>query len=465
MAATERGMKHIQDNVHGSIQVSETCMKIIDTPIFKRLKRLKQLGVAHHVYPGAVHSRFEHSLGAMHIGGRYCRILQQQYPDLISEEDIMAVQVAGLCHDLGHGPFSHLWEGFVRKSDPSSTWTHEQTSLELFDLVLQDAGVQLPDTEVLFIKELINGHDGSEYKGRGKEKWFLYEIVSNKFTDVDVDKWDYFLRDQKGAGTINKGFDYIRLMNNTKIVKIGGVNRLCYAEKMISEVMDMWSMRSYMHKHVYQHKVVKIIERMLLDVLLLADGHMVLSSKGSTFKLSQMHLNQRLYARVVDDWVLGQIRMSEEEGLSAAQQLLERIERRHLYSLIALIRPDNSDQNEGELEEKLQELCKKSFPDCPPDMCVSTICIKMGKNSQVNPVQSCHFFQKQRGAEGILTEKNLLDPRSVQARLEETSPQRFKSTSILILARNPSEIEKASVVAQAFVAGNFGADPTCFSSQ
>ena len=95
----------IHDNIHGYIEVPSVCQAIIDTPQFDRLRGLRQLGSAHFVYPAAKHSRWEHSLGVMHLAGEMVDHLIRVQPGCADETDRVCVMLAGLCHDLGHGPF------------------------------------------------------------------------------------------------------------------------------------------------------------------------------------------------------------------------------------------------------------------------------------------------------------------------------------------------------------------------
>ena len=124
--------------MHGIITLNRLLVDVMDTEVFQRLRRLRQLGVSDHVYPTATHSRFEHSIGVAHLAGVLCgKLKAHSMPDGASkpsERDIMCVKLAGLCHDLGHGPFSHTFEGVM------SNFSHEDMSVGLLDLLFGCAG-------------------------------------------------------------------------------------------------------------------------------------------------------------------------------------------------------------------------------------------------------------------------------------------------------------------------------------
>ena len=196
-------VKEVRCNVHGTIKLEKLLVDVMDTAVFQRLKRLRQLGTSDHVYPTATHSRFEHSLGVAHLAGNLCRSLQSKpMPPGVeppSECDVLCVKLAGLCHDLGHGPFSHAFSEIV------PWFKHEKMSAKLLDLLfvgsqrclsLSDysaGGKVLDDKDLTFVKELIDGVEPKERVGRERPKWYLYDIVSNKA--MDVDRCDYLLRD------------------------------------------------------------------------------------------------------------------------------------------------------------------------------------------------------------------------------------------------------------------------------
>ncbi|XP_008412919.2 deoxynucleoside triphosphate triphosphohydrolase SAMHD1-like [Poecilia reticulata] len=120
----ENKNKVFNDPIHGNIELHPVLVKIIDTPQFQRLRNIKQLGGAYYVYPGASHNRFEHSIGVAHLAGELLQSLKGNQLNLgIDKRDVLCVQIAGLCHDLGHGPFSHMLDiMFIPKARPGYNW-------------------------------------------------------------------------------------------------------------------------------------------------------------------------------------------------------------------------------------------------------------------------------------------------------------------------------------------------------
>lgn len=114
--------------------------------------------------------------------------LQKTQPELgISPSDIKCVQIAGLCHDLGHGPFSHVFDNeFMKQARPGFTWTHEVASEEMLDYLVRENDVALSEEELSFIKDLIHGAPRSDYPQASKG--YLFDIVANRRNSIDVDK-------------------------------------------------------------------------------------------------------------------------------------------------------------------------------------------------------------------------------------------------------------------------------------
>ena len=183
--------KVINDPVHGHITLPDYCLRVVDTPQFQRLRELKQMGAAYYVYPGASHNRFEHSLGVCHLAGEMLSQLQLRQPHEleINELDMKRVRLAGLCHDLGHGPFSHSFEGWASKQ--TGGWHHEDMSKKLFQYLVDDNAIDLENDDIRFIQDLIGG----DPSGHAENKKFIFDIVANSRNSVDVDKFDYLARD------------------------------------------------------------------------------------------------------------------------------------------------------------------------------------------------------------------------------------------------------------------------------
>ncbi|XP_048051029.1 deoxynucleoside triphosphate triphosphohydrolase SAMHD1-like [Megalobrama amblycephala] len=302
-------VKVVNDSVHGHIELHPLLVKIIDTPQFQRLRHIKQLGAGYWVFPGASHNRFEHSIGVAHLAGCLVKSLQEKQPELqINNRDVLCVQIAGLCHDLGHGPFSHLFDLlFIPAVNSDLKWKHEENSVKMFKHLVEENGLQQEmeayglkfetdqkENDLSFIGELIEGVDKDNKdkdrnskkewtaKGRTEDKAFLYEIVSNERNKIDVDKWDYFDRDCHHLG-ISKSFDHQRLLKFARVceVKINGDEKtrpsICYRDKEADNIFDMFRTRYTLHRQAYQHKTVNIIEIMIKEALVKADGHLQIS--------------------------------------------------------------------------------------------------------------------------------------------------------------------------------------------
>ncbi|XP_053353441.1 deoxynucleoside triphosphate triphosphohydrolase SAMHD1-like isoform X1 [Clarias gariepinus] len=330
--------KVFNDLIHGHIELHPLLVRIIDTPQFQRLRNIKQLGGAYFVFPGASHNRFEHSIGVAYLAGCLVKALRDKQPELdITEQDVLCVQIAGLCHDLGHGPFSHLFDRmFIPKVHPDLKWEHETGSVKMFDHlvkvnnlepVMEGYGLSLP-TDLDFIKEQITGElDRSEimYKGRPTEKEFLYEIVANKRTGIDVDKWDYIARDSYHLG-IQTSSDHRGFIKFTRKVK---------------DVYNMFNTRYSLHHEAYQDKVTTVIEEMISEALVKADPYILIKGSTGQCRMSEAIDDMEAYTKLTDH-VFEQILYSSNENLSEAQSILKNILCRRLYKCVGQTKPINA---------------------------------------------------------------------------------------------------------------------------
>ncbi|KAM9792690.1 deoxynucleoside triphosphate triphosphohydrolase SAMHD1-like [Neosynchiropus ocellatus] len=329
------GSKVFNDSIHGLVKLHPRLVKIIDTPEFQRLRNIKQLGGAHFVYPGATHNRFQHSIGTCYLAGKLARRLQTEQGLGITEEDVLCVEIAALCHDLGHGPFSHL---FDQQFLPRAWEKHEKVSCNMLDYLLTKNNLKnlIAPGDLTFVKDLILGRKDSKER---RDKRFLFDIVNNTDNSIDVNHWDYFARDCHHL-CIKNNFDYNRLLLSAR-VKIP--SQICYRDKELSNIYDMFRTRYMLHKRACQHSVVAGIEEMITDAFLEADEHFtVKGSANRMFKLSEAITDMEAYSKLTDH-VFEDILYSSDERLGKASAILRRIVQRDLYKLVGVVVPKVKD--------------------------------------------------------------------------------------------------------------------------
>ena len=239
----------IYDIIHGNISLCPTAKKIMDTIEFQRLRDIKQLGCCYLVFPCAVHTRFEHSLGVYHLAKIYIDILNVD-GNYITEREKLCISIAGLIHDIGHGPYSHLFDEIVSKEK-----NHEYRSGMILRMMNNKYDIGFTDDEISFILDVINPTK-NEYK---------YQIISNK-NGIDVDRFDYLTRDIHMTG-LNYGIEYQRIMNYSKIID----GRIQYSDKVKTNIEDFFHIRFIMYREVYNHRKVRSLEHMMKEYLTLVE--------------------------------------------------------------------------------------------------------------------------------------------------------------------------------------------------
>ncbi|OWK53633.1 Deoxynucleoside triphosphate triphosphohydrolase SAMHD1 [Lonchura striata] len=408
-------MKVFNDPIHGHIELHPLLVRIIDTPQFQRLRYIKQLGGTYFVFPGASHNRFEHSLGVGYLAGCLVRTLKERQPELdITQRDILCVEIAGLCHDLGHGPFSHMFDGrFIPLTRPDLDWKHETSSVQMFEHlitsnkleeVMKSYDLNLEE-DMLFIKEQIGGPIDETacvkswpYRGRPKEKSFLYEIVANKKNGIDVDKWDYFARDCHHLGIPNN-FDYKRLLVFTRVCEVENQKHICTRDKEVGNLYEMFHTRNCLHRRAYQHKTGNIIEIMITEAFQKADKFFeIRGSGGKVYQISTAMEDMEAYTKLTDSVYLEILHSSHPE-LEEAREILRKIERRELYRFLGETRPES--KKEIIKSNSLAESIANSKPEKdPPDVelkaenfIVDVISMDYGMKEQ-NPIDKVHFYCK-----------------------------------------------------------------------
>ena len=252
--------KDIYDPIHGFISVSPLLQLFIDTPEFQRLRDLKQLGATYFVYPSATHTRFEHSLGVCHLAGSLLQNLKKNQPELsITKNQIDLIQLAALLHDLGHGPFSHLYDNYIIEKDEPE---HEERGIKIFKNIVESNPIiknRINNDSIKFVCDLIN--PSKELKNN-----WIYQIVCNKVNDIDVDKIDYILRDSYHIGLPLQG-EFSRLITMVKVCNYEDNKVLAWNKKLQYEIFLLFSSRYRLHKQVYTHHTVKSFEYLIIPII------------------------------------------------------------------------------------------------------------------------------------------------------------------------------------------------------
>ncbi|KAF6743503.1 hypothetical protein DFP72DRAFT_932737, partial [Ephemerocybe angulata] len=308
-------VRNIKDIVHEEIPIHSYLSVFIDSEPFQRLRDIKQLGTSSYVWPGATHTRFEHCIGVAHLARTLASRFKTNQPELgITNRDVACVEIAGLCHDLGHGPWSHVWDGiFMPQAQPDTPWQHEMGSDMMFDYLVKTYKIPISNKDVSFIKALIAGEPG---QCDPSEKRYLFDIVANKRNGLDVDKFDYIQRDSRMTGE-NLTFPVLRILHSAKVLD----NQICYKIKDANQIYRICQRRYELHKHVYNHKTARAIEYMIVDALLLAEPHM---------KIAERVYKPESFLRL-NDYIKNEIEMSQGPELEASRQIFKRIKHRDLY--------------------------------------------------------------------------------------------------------------------------------------
>ena len=234
----------INDPVFGFIKIPRGILyQIVSHPLMQRLNRINQIGLASVVYPGARHTRFQHSLGAFHLMSEAILSLQQKGV-FIFDSEAEAVQAAILMHDIGHGPFSHVLENTL-----ISGITHEEISLMMMEQINREMNGELSLALMIFKDEY--------------NKKFLHQLISSQ---LDMDRLDYLRRDAFFTG-VNEGN-----IGSARIIKMLDVvdDRLVVNSKGIYSIENYLTSRRLMYWQVYLHKTAVACERVLVNALLRA---------------------------------------------------------------------------------------------------------------------------------------------------------------------------------------------------
>uniref|UniRef100_A0A3B3ZB65 HD/PDEase domain-containing protein n=1 Tax=Periophthalmus magnuspinnatus TaxID=409849 RepID=A0A3B3ZB65_9GOBI len=411
------------DPIHGHMEFHPFLVKIIDTPQFQRLRYLKQLGGAYFVYPGASHNRFEHSLGVAHLAGQLVRSLKEKQPHLlIDERDILCVEIAGLCHDLGHGPFSHLFDGlFMPEAKPEENWKHEDMTVKMFDYIVEELKKQQFDLkeklqslsrntegdDLVFIKEMINGP---------KEKVNSFPLRNSRKQN-QRDRYCHHLG-------IKNSFDHNRYIKFARVLKVKKKMQICTRDKEMSNIYEMFHTRSSLHRKAYQHKTNKAVELMIRDALLKADPELNISTAAGNVK-DFTDLTDGVFETILHskNWKL------TGAGLIEAGLILQNILSRKLYIFLG-----ETKQTDRLVQEVL--LCTTLLQEEDFEITIATF--DFGSKDK-NPMDNLYYYKKSD------KERAIKIPREKVSQF--LLPERFSEKWIRVYCKSQ---DKKSIALEAF---------------
>ncbi len=314
-------VKIVNDPVYGFLRFPEPeIIKVIDHPWFQRLRNIKQMGMAHLVYPGAVHSRLHHSLGACHLMGKALDELKTKdiTPD---KEECTAARLAALLHDIGHGPFSHSLEHLLVGVH------HETLSRMIMERMNDEMGGMLGKALEIF--------------DHSYPRKYLHQLVSSQ---LDVDRMDYLNRDSFYTGVSEGVIGYDRILQMLSVRD----NELVVEEKGVHSVEKFIIARRLMYWQVYLHKTVLSAEMLLINIIkrakeLAAEGQELFASPAlkyflyqnlteTDFRNNPEHINQ--YCQLDDADVSVSIKVWQSHSDKTLSQLCKMLVLRKLYKIL-----------------------------------------------------------------------------------------------------------------------------------
>lgn len=289
--------RRIRDPIYGYIHISPIERKIVDSEFVQRLRSIRQLQVAHIVYPSATHTRFHHSLGVMHLGGMFAfhliantaaklgvdlKKLEIKDPkDLFSI--IEGVRISGLLHDLGHGPFSHAFDSAVikqcRKLHDMGVYNHEVLGYKIYQVYLREQilketenykDILYPESVIETIDYILAPHEIASKMTRTRRIIrVLRKVIRDAFFSADI--IDFILRDAYYTGVIEYGtVDYKRLITNAYLIPPGSPKEefeIVFSERVKDTIRNILFSRFWLYNNVYLHKTVRLFEHEIKELM------------------------------------------------------------------------------------------------------------------------------------------------------------------------------------------------------
>lgn len=371
----------------------------------------------------------------------------------ITDHEVRNVALAGLCHDLGHGPFSHVFDnhfirGLQRKAFNSAAevngqqafWTHEEASVMMLTDLIETHPTLAEQVTEQDIKDVCNLILGKKRYSGGEQRPWLFDIVSNSRSGVDVDKFDYLSRDSKKMNVNHCTFSRDRVMRGARVVS----DQVCYAEEHEFDLKLLYDSRYNLHHDCYQHKTVQALECLTSDILTETDG--VLYNYLEAIRDPKQYIQ-------LDDSLLSEVRMSTEPELAKARQLLERFDSRQIYSCVGEkgLSPEVAAKAGTVTEADIINHARDSGDLRPEDIVVRRFSINMGMKDR-NPLGGVSFHRL--GKDGRY-ERFSRPPSEMSTMM----PEKCQSNAIRLFVKDESKFALASNAFRQYCAEKLGGEP------
>lgn len=304
----------VRDPIHGYIEPTAQEIDLIDAPIFQRLRNIKQLANTYLVFPGATHTRFEHSLGTMFVASQMVSRIDSLKGEKEKERQI---RLAALLHDLGHGPFSHVSEDIVARTIGEKNFGNIAIALDAFQLDGSIRDALGKDIDVVL-----------DLLARGNRQATEYDVLDGP---LDADKHDYLVRDSHYSGVPYGNPDTLRVLYTLREITRGNPPEtyLGVSEKGVEAVQSLQFARYNMHRVVYNHKVRRIADAMIVRATMLAiKEDKTLDENFFAYRKEDVDFLKQYFA--LDDRELARI-IVEKGGTSG--KIMEGLARRRLWKV------------------------------------------------------------------------------------------------------------------------------------
>lgn len=347
--------KAIRDPLYGFIDLSELETRVIDSEIFRRLQFIKQLSHAYLVYPSAIHTRFEHSLGTVHVSDIMAKEL-----GFDKQDDIEKIRLACLLHDIGHGPFSHLFENIIEKINPTISEPHEKISKIMLkeDSELDSILGSKKDDIIELLENKINPH-------KEPAKSLQSEIISS---GLDADKIDYLRRDSYHIGVVYGQFDFNRILHT--LITTPKRSGICIGNKGKDALENYRLARYLMHVQVYGHHARLAADQMFLQALEIAiHEEKIIDENLLKFDPGKDNTNFLNFYKSLDDFSIYH-KIINDDNAKTSKLILTNIKKRKLLRRICEFTPKNL-EGAADVERELMKMKSDDYKKVANEISIS----------------------------------------------------------------------------------------------